>query len=104
MKTQKKIAELFFWEGMMTDIRRFVAACSVCQRQKYSTLAPGGLLQPQPVPVQVWEDLSMDFVKGLPRSQGKNTVMVVVDMLTKVSHFIGLSHPYSATDVALIFN
>lgn len=44
VKIQKRIGEVFFWEGMMTDIKRFVASCAVCQRQKYSTLAPGGLL------------------------------------------------------------
>lgn len=103
VKTQKRIGELFFWEGMMTDIRRFVASCAICQRQKYSTLAPGGLLQPLPIPEQVWEDLSMDFVEGFQRSRGVNTIMVVVDRLTKFSHFISLSHPFSATDVALAF-
>lgn len=46
LKTQKRIGEVFYWKGMMTDIKRYVAAGQVCQRNKYSTLAPGGLLQP----------------------------------------------------------
>jgi hypothetical protein len=45
----------------------------------------------------------MDFIYGLPRSKGKNSIFVVVDRLSKFAHFIPLKHPYSAQEVASIF-
>lgn len=85
-RTYKRIA-VFQWEGMTKDIRNFIAQCTICQQNKYESLAPVGLLQPLPVPTQVWADISMDFIGELPRAQGKDTILVVVDRLTKYAQF-----------------
>lgn len=77
--------------------------CDVCQRHKAEHTAPAGLFQPLPVPSRIWEDISMDFIDGLPKSNGKTTIFVVVDRLSKYAHFVPISHPYTAASVAQLF-
>ena len=80
-----------------------MASCNVCRRNKYDSLSPASLLQPLPIPDQVWEDISLDFIDGLLVSEGKTSIMVVVDCLTKYGHFFALSHPYTAKKIAEVF-
>ncbi|KAJ0599534.1 putative nucleotidyltransferase, Ribonuclease H [Helianthus annuus] len=101
--TTIRIKELFYWKGCSKDVQRFVKECLVCQSAKYETVAYPGLLQPLPVPKTIFSDISMDFISGLPKIQGKDTIMVVVDRFTKYGHFILLSHPYTAAKVANVF-
>uniref|UniRef100_A0A803L3P1 Integrase catalytic domain-containing protein n=1 Tax=Chenopodium quinoa TaxID=63459 RepID=A0A803L3P1_CHEQI len=74
--------------------------CLVCQANKSENAASPGLLQPLPIPQEVWVDISMDFIGGLPVSFGKTVIFVVVDRFSKYAHFMALSHPYTALEVA----
>lgn len=94
LKTFKRLSTQFYWPKMKQEIRVFVQQCLVCQQQKYQTLSPAGLLQPLPIPAQIWEDISMDFIVGLPISNRFDTILVVVDRLSKYAHFLCLSRPF----------
>uniref|UniRef100_A0A2N9H624 Reverse transcriptase n=1 Tax=Fagus sylvatica TaxID=28930 RepID=A0A2N9H624_FAGSY len=102
-KTFQRVHSNFYWLKMREDIKTFIRECEICQKHKVKQLSPAGLLQPLPIPHKVWEDISMDFVEGLPISQGKSTIMVVVDRFSKYSHFIAIAHPYTAVSIAQVF-
>jgi hypothetical protein len=66
-KMEDILSAHFFWPKMIRDVVRFVACCTTCQKAK-SRLNPHGLYMPLPIPSIPWEDTSMDFVLGLPRT------------------------------------
>jgi hypothetical protein len=102
-KTYDRVKRSFFWDGMKQDIHKFVAECEVCQCNKGETVKSPGTLQPLPIPPDIWKDISMDFITGLPKSGNKSVIMVVVDRLSKYAHFCALHHPFTASTVAQIF-
>lgn len=102
-RTYRRLAAQIYWIGMTKSIKAYVQACDTCQRYKHSTLAPAGLLQPLPIPSQIWDDISLDFITGLPKSKGYDMILVVVDHLSKYCHFIPLKHPVTARSLAEYF-
>jgi hypothetical protein len=80
---------------MKQYLEQLIAACPVCQISKTERVHYPGLLDPLPIPKTKWAAISMDFVEGLPKSHGKDVILVVVDRLTKYAHFLPLAHPYN---------
>jgi hypothetical protein len=101
-KTYDRVKRSFFWDGMKQDIRNFVAECDVCQRNNGETVKSPSTLQPLPIPPAIWKDISMDFITGLPKSENKSVIMVVVDRLSKYAHFCALQHLFTASTLAQI--
>jgi hypothetical protein len=102
-KTLHRLRSNFYISGDRSLVQDWVRTYATCQRNKTEALQPAGLLQPLEVPSQVWADISMDFIEGLPKVGGKSVILTVVDRFSKYAHFIALGHPYTATSVAHAF-
>ncbi|KAL0560774.1 hypothetical protein IC582_001187 [Cucumis melo] len=103
LRTYKRISGELYWQGMKAVVKKYCAECLICQQNKTLCLSPAGLLLPLNIPTLIWNDISMDFVEGLPKAAGFEVIFVVVDRLSKYGHFIPLKHPYSAKTVAELF-
>jgi hypothetical protein len=98
--TYYRLKKLFIWKGIKGDVENFIKQRNTCQHAKHERTHPAGLLQPLSVPQKAWQGISMDFIEGLPKSDGFNSMLVVVDRFSKYAHFIPLKHPFSAKEVA----
>jgi hypothetical protein len=103
LKTYHRVKKDFFWDGLKTDIQRFVAECLAFQQNNLETYKTSGLLQPLAIPNQHQEEVSMDFIIGLLNSKGKSVIMVIVDKQTKYTHFCALSHPFKSNTFSTTF-
>nr|GFD38782.1 retrotransposable element Tf2 [Tanacetum cinerariifolium] len=76
----------------------------LCQQVKIEHQRASGLLQPLDIPVWKWDEISMDFVTGLPRTQRRHdSIWVVMDRLTKSAHFFPIRKDYSVSKLAKTF-
>nr|GFA26190.1 retrotransposon protein, putative, Ty3-gypsy subclass [Tanacetum cinerariifolium] len=97
-KMYHDLKQYFWWSGIKRDVATFVSRCLVCQQGKIEHQRASGLLQPLDIPVWKWDEISMDFVTGLPPTQRRHdAIWVVVDRLTKSAHFLPIRKDYSVS-------
>ncbi|GJY98001.1 putative mitochondrial protein [Tanacetum coccineum] len=101
--TTQRIQSFCYWKKLKKHVRNFWLCVLFVKEAKLMSLLNPGLLQPHPIPTLIWLEISMDFVEGLSNSHIKTMIMVVVDRLSKYSHFMALSHPFTAIQVAQLF-
>ena len=102
-KTYNHIASTYYWPKMSQDIKKYVSTCDICQKAKPQRHAPVGLLQPIPIPSQLFEVVSMDFILELPSSSGFDNILVIMDKLTKYAIFIPTTISVTEVETAKLF-
>jgi hypothetical protein len=102
-KTLELICRSYYWPKMHQDVDRYVRNCHTCQRSRTARHAPFGITRPLPIPELAWQDVSMDFVTGLPWSEGFNAVLVVVCRLTKMRHLITCRDTCTSEELADLY-
>ena len=103
-KMYRDLKQHFWWSRMKRNIVYFIAKCPNCQQVKFEHQRPGGTLQRMPIPEWKWERIAMDFVVGLPKTMGKyDSIWVIIDRLSKSSHFIPVKVTYNAEKLAKLY-
>lgn len=103
-RTIEAMRRHLYWDTITRDVRDWVQLCEVCQKAKASRLRKAGLLQPLPVPLLPWEQVTMDFILGLPRTkQGHDSILVFTDKLTRMIHLAPTTASCTAMEAADLF-
>jgi hypothetical protein len=103
-RTFQNLARHYWWPGLRADVRKYVAECTSCQRNKPTNQKPAGMLQPMPIPETPWSIVTMDFITDLPPTDtGHDALLVVVDKLTKMTHLVPCRKSLSAEQFAPLY-
>jgi hypothetical protein len=85
-------------------IAKYVSEWDTCHKMKASHLKSAGVLQPLSIPMWKWDDISLDFIVGLPlAARNKDSIWVSVDKLTKTAHLIAVYTTYSVQQYAELY-
>eukprot|EP00253_Pinus_taeda_P008909 PITA_08909 len=94
----------YYWLDLKKEVEGYLARCLECQQIKAEHQHPAGLFQPLPIPECKWETISRDFITGLPQSKKNNdSIMVVVDKLSKAAHFIPVQYTFRVVQITHVF-
>jgi len=102
-KMVELVTQNFWWPGVTKEVKQYVEGCDSCQRNKNHTEQPAGKLMSNSIPEKPWTYISADFITKLPIAQGYNSILVVVDRLTKMVYFIPTIEKMLAEGLARLF-
>jgi hypothetical protein len=112
-KTSQSLSRYYWWPSHTRQIQKWTTECASCQQNKAHNKKPAGLLQPLHIPDKLWDEISMDWITHLPMTAGHegvpnsgyNSILVVVERLSKMAHFIPTRSDCTAEETAqLVFD
>ena len=77
--------------------------CDQCQRMKNRAEMPAGKLKPNQIPEKLWQYILVDFITKLPVSKDHDSILVVCDRFSKMSHFVATTEKMTVEGLARMF-
>ena len=102
-KTASLILQDYTWPGLWEYVKNYCKSCTTCMHAKPQCHKPYGLLKQLPIPECPWNSISMDFIETLLTSSGCDSILVIVDQLTKQAIFILTTIYCTSEDLAILF-
>jgi hypothetical protein len=103
-KMYHDLRQQFWWTRMKREMTHYVSECNTCQKVKGDYMKSRGLLQQLSILDWKWDDISMDFIVGLPLTSRKfDSIWVIIDRLTKSAHFIPINTTYKVEKYGEIY-
>jgi len=93
----------FWWPGVTKEVKQYVKGCDACQHNKNCTEQPARKLMPNSIPEKPWAHILADFITKLLLAQGYNSILVVVNRLTKMVYFIPTTEKTLAKGLMRLF-
>ena len=86
--TRALLESAYYWPQIWDEVKAYVRTCLMCQQDKVEQRQPRGLLEPLPIAERPWDNVTMDLIIGLPKSEDNGSIIVVVDRFSKYTTFI----------------
>ena len=102
-KTVELVTRNYQWPEITKEVKRYVKGCNQCQRMKNRAEIPAGKLRPNKVPEKPQQHISVNFITKLPLSKGHDSILVVCDRFSKMSHFVVTTEKITAEGLAKSF-
>ena len=86
--TLAELVKNYCWPNLQDDVEQYIKSCITCQQDKTQLRKEAKVLRPLPILTKYWENISMDFITHLPKSKGFDSIMVIIDRVSKMANFV----------------
>jgi len=102
-RMRELIKRMYWWLGLKEDVKKYVQGCTKCQQNKVQHQQKTGELHPLEIPERLWQDISIDMIGPLPKSNGMDAIVVIVDRFTKMIRLKATTINISSEGIAKIY-
>ena len=103
LRMMELLKRTYWWPGLKEDVKKYVQGCFKCQQNKVQHQKKAGELHPLEIPQGPWQEISIDIIRPLPKSNGMDAIVVIIDRFTKIVQLKVTTTNVSSEGIAKIY-